>query len=72
MQILGVIVLLTGLVLILVARNLSRYLPPNYQETEDDGFLELMQSMAKLVGGAGAVLLVIGGVCVLVGVTKIL
>lgn len=65
MQILGIIVLLTGLVLVLVAGNLSHYLPPNYQN-EDDGFTELMQSMGKLLGGAGGVLIAIGIVCILV------
>lgn len=67
MQILGIIVLLTGLVLILVGRNLPRNLPPNYQNTEDDGFLQLLESMGKLVGGAGIVLIVVGVVCMLLG-----
>ena len=59
MEILAIIVIITGLVLLIVGRNVPRYLPPNYQE-EDDGFLQLLQTMGNLVKGAGVVLLVIG------------
>ena len=43
MEILAIIVILTGLVLLIVGRNVPKYLPPNYQE-EDDGFLQLTDS----------------------------
>lgn len=67
MQILGIIILVTGIVLILAARNVSCKLPPNYQDTEEDGFLQLLQSMGKLVGGAGGILMVIGIICIVIG-----
>jgi len=67
MQILGIIILVTGIVLIVAGRNVSGNLPPNYQNTEDDGFLQLLQSMGKLVGGAGGILIVIGIICIVIG-----
>ena len=63
MQILGCILIIVGMVLIIVGRNLSKQLPPNYQENEEDGFLQLLQSMGNLVVGAGIILLIIGFVC---------
>lgn len=65
MEILAIIVIITGLVLLIVGRNVPRYLPPNYQE-EDDGFLQLLQTMGNLVKGAGVVLLVIGVACLFI------
>lgn len=68
MQILGSIIGVVGVVLLLVGRNVDKYLPPNYQREEDDGFLELLQSMGKLISGAGAAFLVIGIIMVLSGI----
>lgn len=65
MEILAIIVILTGLVLLIVGKNVPKYLPPNYQE-EDDGFLQLLQTMGNLVKGVGMVLLVIGVVCLFI------
>ena len=65
MEILAIIVIITGLVLLIVGRNVPRYLPPNYQD-EDDGFLQLLQTMGNLVKGAGVVLLVIGVACLFI------
>lgn len=65
MEILAIIVIITGLVLLIVGRNVPRYLPPNYQE-EDDGFLQLLQTMGNLVKDAGVVLLVIGVACLFI------
>lgn len=60
MQILGSIISVVGVVLLIVGRNVDKYLPPDYQKEEDDGFLQLLQSMGRLISGAGAVFLVIG------------
>lgn len=68
MQILGIIILVTGIILLLVSKNISGNLPPNYQSAEDDGFLQLLQSMGKMVGGAGVFLVVIGVICILLGI----
>ena len=67
MQILGVIIIITGLILILVGRNVAISLPANYQNDENDDLPQLLQSMGKLIKGAGIVFLVAGAVCVLVG-----
>lgn len=66
MQILGIIVMVVGVVLFMVGRNLDRYLPPDYQSEEDDGFLQLLQSTGRMIRGAGVVFLIAGIVCVLV------
>lgn len=63
MQILGIIILVVGIVLFIVGKNLTRYLPPNYQENDEDGFLQLLKSMGKLVCGGGIVFLAIGLIC---------
>lgn len=68
MQIFGFIILITGIILILVARNVSGNLPPDYHNTEDDdGFLQLLQSMGKLVRGAGILFIIVGVVCIFLG-----
>lgn len=67
MQILGILVMIVGIALVLVGKNLSRHLPPDYQQ-EDDGFLELLQSFGSLISGAGVVFLVAGMVCIVIGV----
>lgn len=68
MQILGIIILVTGIILFLVSKKISGNVPPNYQSGEDDDFLQLLQSMGKLVGGAGIFLVVIGVLCILLGI----
>ncbi len=68
MQILGIIILVTGIILFLVSKKISGNVPPNYQSGEDDDFLQLLQSMGKLVGGAGVFLVVIGVICILLGI----
>ncbi len=68
MQLLGIINLVTGLVLVLVGRNVSRGLPPSYQSENDDGFLQLLQSMGKLIGGAGVLFVIIGMVFIVIGI----
>lgn len=68
MQILGIIVLVVGMALLIVGRNVDKHLPPGYQGEEDDGFLQLLQSVGNLVSGAGIVFLIIGLLCILIGV----
>lgn len=64
MQVLGIILLVVGMVLVIVGRNVGRYLPPGYQD-EEDGFLQLLQSVGNLVSGIGIVFLIMGLLCVL-------
>lgn len=66
MNILAVILIVTGVVLLFVGKNVANHLPPNYQ-SEDDDFLQLLQTMGNLVKGAGVVLLIIGVICLLIG-----
>lgn len=65
MLILAVILIVTGMVLLIVGRNVVKYLPPNVQ-TEDEGFLQLLQTMENLVRAAGFVLLFLGAICLLI------
>jgi hypothetical protein len=72
MEILALIFIATGLVLLLVAKNVTNYLPPNYMgdasgQQSDDGFVELLQTMGRLVRGLAYVFFVIGVVCLMVG-----
>ncbi|MCM1180604.1 MAG: hypothetical protein NC347_10140 [Clostridium sp.] len=61
MEILAVIMMVTGVVLLAAGKNVANHLPPDYQG-EDDGFRQLLQTMGGLVRGAGVVLFVIGAV----------
>lgn len=65
MMILACILIVTGLVLLVVGRNVTRYLPPDYQN-EDDGFRQLLQTMGNLIKGVGIVLLLAGVVCLII------
>ncbi|MBR1866332.1 MAG: hypothetical protein IJ801_07480 [Lachnospiraceae bacterium] len=65
MAVLGVLVIIVGVVLILVGRNMTRHLPPDYRE-EGDGFLELLQGMGNLLGRAGGIFVAAGIVCMIV------
>jgi hypothetical protein len=72
MEILALIFIATGLVLLLVAKNVTNYLPPNYMgdtsgQQSDDGFVELLQTMGRLVRGVAYVFFVIGVVCLMIG-----
>lgn len=67
MQILGIIVIVVGVALFVVGKNMHRQLPPNYEE-EDDGFLQLLLSVGKMVSGAGIVFVVIGLIFIILGV----
>lgn len=67
MLILAVILIVTGMVLLIVGRNVVNHLPPGVQ-TEDEGFLQLVQTMENLVRAAGIILLSLGAVCLLISV----
>lgn len=55
--------MVVGLALLVVGKNITRYLPPNDQGDEGDEFLQLLQSVGKLLRGVGIAILVIGLVC---------
>lgn len=66
MIILGSILLVVGAVLWIVARNLVESVPPAARN-EDNGFMELLQTMRRLLAVVVAVMLVAGMVCILLG-----
>lgn len=70
MEILAVIMIVTGLVLLVAGKNVANHLPPDYQ-SEDDGFRQLLQTMGSLVKAAGVVLLVIGAACLLLAIKDV-
>lgn len=59
MIILAIIMILVGIVLWIVGRNITRYLPPNY-DGGDDGFLELMKTTGGFIQIIGVGFLVAG------------
>lgn len=61
MDILGIIIIIVGIALILAGRLTSRSLPPNYDANEDQGFLELLQSVGKMLAIVGIVF-ILGGI----------
>lgn len=63
MAILGIIMIVVGLTLMIVGRNVANNLPPGYQE-DDDSFLQLLQSMGNLLKGAGVVFIITGLGCI--------
>ena len=65
MSILGIIVMVVGMVLVIVGRNMGRYLPPDYQAEEEDGFLSLLQSMGSLLTRGGILFCIAGIICIL-------
>lgn len=65
MAILGVLIVIVGVVLILVGSNMTRHLPPDYRD-EEDGFLQLLQSMGNLLARAGGIFMAAGIICILV------
>lgn len=66
MLILGIIILVVGITLLIVGKNVARSLPPNYQGEESDDFLGLLLSTGKLIGGAGVIFLVVGVICIVI------
>ena len=60
MGILGIIMIVVGVALMIVGRNVANSLPPNYQEEEDDGFLRLLQGMGRMLSVAGILFILVG------------
>lgn len=65
MNILGMIIVITGIALIFAGRLTRRSLPPDYHMDADDGFFKLLDSVAKFLERAGGVFVLIGMVCIL-------
>lgn len=64
MQILGIILIIVGLVLLIVGKQLPTYLPPGYQQEEEDADIyEALQGLGKVLSGIGIVFLVAALVC---------
>lgn len=66
MQILVIIIIVVGIALIIAGNNVSRYLPPNFEEGEDDGFIRMLLSMGKIIMYAGIMFIVAGILFVLI------
>jgi len=64
MVILGLIMIVVGIALIFVGKNVTSYLSHNYQGG-DDGFPELMKSMGNLLAVAGVIFIIAGCICIL-------
>lgn len=67
MGILGIIMIVVGVALMIVGRNVANSLPPNYQEEEDDGFLRLLQGMGRMLSVAGILFILVGIFCLIFG-----
>lgn len=68
MRILATIVILTAIVLIFVGKGLAGYMPPGFDEG-DDGFLQLIKSVANMIVGIGIFLLVVGVLLIVYAMT---
>ncbi len=60
MQILGMIIIVVGIALIIVGKRVAGYLPPDFEEDSDDGFMQMLLSMGKIIMYAGIVFIVAG------------
>lgn len=67
MGILGIIMIVVGVTLLAVGRNVANSLPPNYQQEEDEEFLKLLQKVGKMLSAAGILLILVGILCLLFG-----
>lgn len=67
MDILGIILIVVGVALMIVGRNVANSLPQNYQEEEDDGFLRLLQGMGRMLSVAGILFILVGIFCLIFG-----
>lgn len=59
------IVFLIGIVLLIVGKNVTNYLPPNYDQS-DDGFVELMKMTGSMIKIIGIIFLVVAGIMVVI------
>lgn len=60
MKILAMIIIIVGIALIIVGGNISKYIPPNYYETEDKEFIQLLKNIGRMIAVIGSVFLLIG------------
>ncbi len=60
MRILGLIFVATGIIIVLVARSVTRQVPRDYDYDSDDGFLELLNSMSRLLKMAAYIIMAVG------------
>lgn len=67
MGILGIIMIVVGVTLLIVGRNVANSLPPNYQQEEDDGFSRLLQGVGKMLSAAGIAFILVGILCLILG-----
>lgn len=65
MKVLGIIIMVVGAALILAGRNVAGNVPPDYQGEDDGSFLELLQSMGKMLSIAGGLFVLAGLVCMI-------
>ncbi len=63
MEILGIIVIVTGIGLLFAGRITSRSLPPDYREEQEDGFLELLKTVGNVISAIGILFILGGLVC---------
>lgn len=64
MQILGIILVIVGLVLFVVGKKLPAYLPPGFQQEEEDADIyEALKNLGNVLSGMGVLFLVAAIVC---------
>lgn len=68
MQILGIILLITGAVLMLAGRNVAGSIPPHYDANEDDDFRALLGQVGKFLKMIGVLLIIGGMICIAIGI----
>ncbi|MCM1157992.1 MAG: hypothetical protein NC300_04620 [Bacteroidales bacterium] len=68
MQILGIIMIIVGAALMIIGKNVVRSMPPGAEQDEDDGFLQLLQGMSRVLFTGGLFFCGAGVICVLIGV----
>ncbi|MGN0438588.1 MAG: hypothetical protein ACI4F4_08710 [Lachnospiraceae bacterium] len=66
MNILGIILIITGMGLFFAGRLTKKSLPPDYDAVADDGFYELLCSVGRVLEIAGCIFVVIGILCVFI------
>ncbi|MDO5154376.1 MAG: hypothetical protein Q4D51_00280 [Eubacteriales bacterium] len=67
-MILAVIVAVVGIVLMIVGKNVTHYVPPNFNGT-DDGFIDLMKMTGSVLRIAG---IVIVAIAIVLGIATVL
>ena len=68
MNILGVLIIITGLGLFFAGRITQKSLPPNYDRASDEDFFELLSGVGKTLEIAGGIFVVAGIICFMISV----